>query len=127
MCQDDVRSREVFASVLALDHVTAVMRYELQAKRTNGSAGHTAAGRCARHVEQAVGEFEVAGLDQLDEPLTFAKRLGVRVAEDSVAFELHKPHGRREPLADERGQFVNDLLRVVKLSAREERGVSRDV
>src|SRR5215213_9009064 len=99
MRQDDVRACEVFASVVALDHIAAVMRYELQPKRTDGSAGHAAAGRCARHVEQAVGEFEVAGLDQLDEPLTFPKRFAVRIAEDSVAFELHEPHGRREALA----------------------------
>src|SRR5215212_12233169 len=83
MCQDDVRSGEVFASVVAPYHIAAVMRYELQPKRTDGRAGHAAAGRCARHVEQAVGEFEVAGLDQLDEPLTFPKRFAVRIAEDS--------------------------------------------
>src|SRR3954464_5374476 len=121
MRQDDVRSREVFASVVALDHIAAVMQYELQPKRTDGRAGHAATGRCARHVEQAVGEFEVAGLDQLDEPLTFPKRLGVRIAEDGVAFELYEPHGRREPLADERGQFVNYLVGGGQLGAGKER------
>src|SRR6201997_4117497 len=100
MRQDDVRAWEVFTSVVALDHIAAVMRYEFQSKRTDGSASHTAARRCTRHVEQAVGEFEVASLDQLAEPLTFPECVGIRVAEDSIAFELHKPHGRREPFAD---------------------------
>src|SRR4051812_30827459 len=127
MRQDDVGACEVFTPVVALDHITAVMGYELQPKRTDGSASHAAARRGTRHVEQAVGEIEVASLDQLDEPLTFPKRLGIRVAEDSIAFELHKPHGRREPFADERGQLMNDLVRVLQLSASKERGVSRDV
>ena len=79
-------------------------------ERTDRGARVAAACRRARHIKQTVREVEVAGLDQLDEPLTVPERRGVGVTEDCIAFELDKPHRWSEPLADECGQFTNDLV-----------------
>jgi hypothetical protein len=59
-------------------------------------------------------------------------RLDLRSAESllcmgSLAFELHEAHRRREPLADERGQLMDDGVGMLELGAGEERRVARDV
>jgi hypothetical protein len=77
--------------------------------------------------QQPVGEIEVACLNQLDKPLTFAKCLGRGVTEDRVPFELYEAHRGREPLADERRQFADDGLRVLEFGAGKKRCVSRNV
>jgi hypothetical protein len=125
--EDDVRSSEILPVALGIDHIGAVVGDELQVERADRRA-RGAAARCpALHVQQAVGEVEIAALDQLDKPLTILERCLVRVAEDSVAFELHEAHRRREPLADERGQLMDDGVGVLELGAGEERRVARDV
>src|SRR6266542_4035457 len=127
MRQDDVRSREVLAPLVSLDDKAAVVSNKLEAERADRGARLAAAGRRARHIKQTVREVEVAGFYKLDEPLTVSKRCTVRVAEDRVAFELDEPHGRSEPLADQRGQFTNDLMRVLELGAGEKLRVAGDV
>ena len=110
MREDHVRSSKVFPTVVTLDHEAAVVSDELQTERTDRGAGVAEAGGRARHIEQAVREIEVTGFNQLDERLTVSKLVGVRVAEDGVAFALHEAQRRREALADERGQLTNDLV-----------------
>src|SRR6266568_8738196 len=127
MGQDDVRPGEVLSSGIELDHEGPVVSDELEAERTDRGARFAAAGRGARHIKQMVREVEVAGLDQLYEPLTVSKRCTVRVAEDGVAFKLYEPHRRREPLADKRRQLANDLVRVLKLGAGKKLGVAGDI
>ena len=100
MRQDDGRSREVLASLVSLDDKATVVSEELEAERTDRGARFAAACRRARHIKQTVREVEVAGLDQLYEPLAVAKRLRVRITEHGVPFALHEPHRRREPLTD---------------------------
>jgi hypothetical protein len=125
--EDDVRPRKILAAVFALDHEPPVVRHELQIERGDRRARVAAAGRSSLHVQQPVGEIEVARLDQLDEPLAVGKRLALGVAEHGIALQLHEAHRRREPLADQLGQLTDDRLGVLELGAGEERRVSRDV
>ena len=86
--EDDVRSSEILPIVFGLDYVGAVVGHELQIERADRRARGAAARRLALHVQQAVGEVEVAGFNQLDKPLTILERCLVRMAEDGVALEL---------------------------------------
>ena len=103
------------------------VRLRAGAKRADRLAGVAGAGRGSRHIQQAAREVEVAGLDQLNEPLTFPECAGVRVAEDGVPFELHESQRRRQPLADKRGQFTNNLMRMLEFNAGKKRCVAGNV
>ena len=127
MGEDDVRPGEVLAVALGVDHVGAEVSDELRVERADRRARGAPAGRRALHVQQTVGEVEIAALDQLDQALTIGERRLVGVAEDGIAFELHEAHRRREPRADEPGQLVDDRVGVLELGAGEERRVARDV
>src|SRR5881409_7491 len=105
-----MRSSQILRSIVALDDEASVVRDELESERTDRGAGVAAAGRRPRHIQQAVREVEVTEFNKLDEPLRVPKRRGVHIAENRVPFEFYEAHGRREPLADERGQFTNDLM-----------------
>src|SRR3972149_3430778 len=124
MDQDDVRSGEIFAAGVALDHKAAVVRNELEAERTDRRARVAAAGRRPCHIQQAVGEVEVAGFDELGEQLTVPERRGGGIAENRVAFALHELHGGREPLAGGRGQVMNEGVRVFEFGARKKRCIA---
>jgi len=127
MNEDDVGPGKIFAAALAFDHEAPAVRYELQVERWDRRTGVTATRRSALHVLQPVGKIEVARLDQLDEPLTVLKRLVLGVAEHRIALQLHEPHRRRKPFADQLGQLADDGVGVLELRSGEERGVSRDV
>src|SRR3989442_14575481 len=99
MGQDDVRPGEVLSSGIELDHEAPVVSDELEAERTDRGARFAAAGRGARHIKQMVREVEVAGLDQLYEPLTVSKRFTLRVAEHGVSLNVYEPQRRPVQLA----------------------------
>src|SRR5664280_3267976 len=102
MDQDDIWTGEVLPVGFVLDHVAAVATDELQAERADRRARVARTGRRPRHINEAVGEVEVAGLDQLNEPFTVTEGRLVRETEDRITFELHEPHRGSEPLADKR-------------------------
>ncbi len=66
-----------------------------------------------------------ADLGEMAAPVLERRSLGV--TEDGVASQLHESHGGREPLADERGQFMNDGVRVFEFVARKKRCIARNV
>src|SRR3954468_24159603 len=101
MNQDDVGSGEVLPVVFALDDVAPEVADELQPERADRRARIARTRGRPHHVNEAIGEVEIAGLDELDEALTVPEGRMVRVAEDGIAFDLHEPHRRREPLTNE--------------------------
>jgi hypothetical protein len=125
--EDHIGSGKILSLALGSDHVGAVVGDELQVEGADRGAGGAAAGRFALHVQQAVGESEVAALDQLDEPLTLLERGLVRVAEDSVALELQEAHQWRQPFLDQSHQLTDDRVRVLELGAGEKSRIARDV
>jgi hypothetical protein len=125
--EDDVRASEILPVAVGIDHIGAVVGDELQIERADRLTRGTAARRLPLHVQQAVGEIEVAAFDQLDKSLTILESGLVRVAEDRVAFTLHEARRRREPRADEPGQLMDDRVGMLELGTDEERRVARDV
>ncbi len=86
MDKDDVGAGEIFSVPVSLNYEVAEVRQELKVERAYRRAGVAAACRLACHVKQAVGEVNVAGLNQLDETLTFRECRGIGVAEYRIAF-----------------------------------------
>ena len=128
MHEDHVGTREIEAAILiTIDDERPVVHDELEVETADGTAGIARARRRTRHVQQPIGEIEVAGLDELDQQLAAGERRLRSEAEHGIAFQLHELHRRAQRRSDQLRELGHDRVRMLEFGAGQERRVPGDV